>query len=67
MIAQRLGLSLELDRESLHRRGVVPGEIVKATVQDASREQLLDAILEPLHLEWTIGGGTLRVFAAPPN
>ena len=26
--------------------GIVPGEIVKATVQAASREQLLDAILE---------------------
>ena len=67
VIAQRLGLSLEIDRESLRRRGIVPGEIVKATVQNASREQLLDAILDPLQLEWTIGGGTLRVFAAPPK
>jgi len=66
-IAKRLDLSLEIDAESLRRRGVAPGEIVKATVKDASRDQLLDAILVPLELRWTIDAGTLRVAAAPPE
>ena len=62
-IASRLGLTLDLDRESLTRRGIAPGEIVRATVKDASRDELLAAILGPLDLTWTIKGGTLRVFA----
>ena len=64
-IAARLGLTLELDRESLTRRGIAPNEIVRADIKDATREQLLDAILNPLTLERTIDGGTLRVFARP--
>ena len=62
-IATRLGLTLDLDRESLSRRGIAPGEIVRATVKDASRDELLAAILGPLDLTWTIKGDTLRVFA----
>jgi hypothetical protein len=65
-IASRLGLTLDLDRESLTRRGIAPGEIVRATVKDASRDELLAAILGPLDLTWTIKGDTLRVFA-PAN
>lgn len=67
VIATRLGLSLDLDRESLRRRGVAAGEIVKATVKNASRDQLLDAILAPLELTWTVESGTLRVFAKPSD
>ena len=62
-IASRLGLTLDLDRESLIRRGVAPGELVRASVKDASRDELLAAILGPLDLTWTIKGDTLRVFA----
>ena len=62
-IASRLGLTLDLDRESLTRRGIAPGELVRATVKDASRDELLAAILGPLDLTWTIKGDTLRVFA----
>jgi hypothetical protein len=65
-IASRLGLTLDLDRESLTRRGIAPGELVRATVKDASRDELLAAILGPLDLTWTIKGDTLRVFA-PAN
>jgi hypothetical protein len=65
-IATRLGLTLDLDRESLTRRGIAPGELVRATVKDASRDELLAAILGPLDLTWTIKGDTLRVFA-PAN
>jgi len=62
-IAKRLGLKLELDRESLTRSGIAPGEIVRATVKDVSRDELLAAILGPLALRWTINDDTLRVFA----
>jgi len=62
-IAKRLGLQLDLDRESLTRSGISPGEIVRATVTDASRDELLRAILDPLTLDWTIDGTSLRVFA----
>ena len=62
-IATRLSLHLDLDRESLTRRGIAPGEIVRATVTNASRDELLRAILDPLALDWTIDGTTLRVCA----
>ena len=62
-IAKRLGLKLELDRESLTRSGIAPGEIVRVTVKDVSRDELLAAILGPLALQWTINDDTLRVFA----
>jgi len=63
-IATRLSLKLDLDRDSLTRSGIAPREIVRATVKDASRDELLAAILDPLDLTWTIKGDTLRVFAA---
>jgi len=62
-IATRLELTLDLDRESLTRSGIAPREIVRTTVKDASRDDLLDAILDPLALDWKIDGKTLRVFA----
>ena len=63
VIAARLGLKLDLDHESLARCGIAPREIVRATVKDASRDELLAAILGPLSLRWTINDDTLRVFA----
>lgn len=63
-IAGRLGLELELDRASLAARGIAPGEIVRAEVEKATREALLDAILQPAGLQWKIEGQRLRVFAA---
>jgi len=62
-IAARLGLTLDLDRAALARHGVAPGEIVRATVKDASRDELLEAVLQPLALRWKISDGRLRVFA----
>jgi len=62
-LATRLGLQLDLDRESLTRSGIAPGEIVRAAVTNASRDELFHAILNPLALDWTIDGTTLRVFA----
>jgi hypothetical protein len=65
-IASRLGLELELDRASLAARGIAAGEIVRAEVEKASRAGLLDAVLQPVGLEWKIEGQRLRVFAAEP-
>ena len=62
-IANRLGLAVEIDRDSLRARGISAGEIVRVDVADASRDALLDAVLDPLGLEWSIEGRRLRVFA----
>jgi hypothetical protein len=63
-IAMRLGVAVALDRESLTQAGISPQEIVRATITNASRDDLLDAILAPLKLRWKIDGTTLRVFAS---
>jgi hypothetical protein len=60
-LAKRFGLVLDLDRQSLERRGVAPREIIRLDVKDASRESLLDAVLDPLSLGWRIEGKTLHV------
>jgi hypothetical protein len=60
-LAKRFGLSLDLDRAALEGRGIAPREIVRLDVKDASREALLDAVLDPLGLGWQIEGKTLRV------
>jgi hypothetical protein len=64
-IAGRLGLELDLDQASLAASGIAPGEIVRTGVEKASREELLDAVLQPVGLQWKIEGRRLRVFAAP--
>lgn len=65
-LGPRLGLEPELDRASLAARGILPGEIARAAVTDATREHLLDAILSPLGLRWRIKDGRLVVDAPPP-
>jgi hypothetical protein len=60
-LAKQFGLSLDLDRAALEQLGVSPREIVRLDVKDASREALLDAVLDPLGLGWQIEGKTLRV------
>lgn len=62
-LAKRFGLTLELDRAVLEQRGIAPREIVRLDVKHASREALLDAVLDPLGLGWQIEGTTLRVGA----
>ena len=64
-VAKSLGLASSLDEASLAARGIAPGEIVRVDARDLSRDELLDAIVAPLDLEWTIENETLRVFAAP--
>lgn len=60
-LAKQFRLTLDLDRAALERRGIAPREIVRLDVKDASREGLLDAVLDPLGLSWRIDGTTLRV------
>jgi hypothetical protein len=63
-IATRLDLDLALDAASLSARGIAPAEIVRVDVRDATRDELLDAVVKPLGLAWTITGGQLRVQGA---
>jgi hypothetical protein len=60
-VAMRLDLELALDREGLRAKGIAPAEIVRLSVKEVDRATLLDRIVEPLNLEWTIDGHTLRV------
>jgi hypothetical protein len=66
-ICTRLGLTLELDAAALTARGIAPGEIVRAEVEKASRDELLDAVLHPVRLAWSIDGDRLRVFPQPDS
>ncbi|MFM8735618.1 MAG: hypothetical protein ACKOC8_10540 [Pirellulales bacterium] len=63
-LAGRLGLEHELDGPSLEARGIAAGEIVRVDVRNVGRDELLDAVVKPLGLEWAIDGTRLRVFAA---
>jgi hypothetical protein len=65
-VAAQLGLTLALDSEALAARGIAAAEIVRLEVKDASRDQLLDAIVKPLQLTWRIEGDTLRVGGPAP-
>ncbi len=60
-VAAQLQVSLILDHDSLRTSGVSPREIVRVTIQDASAAALLDAILKPLMLKWTLAEQQLRV------
>lgn len=62
-ITKQLGLGLAIDEASLAARGIAPREIVRADVRSVSRDELLDAVLGPVGLSWTIAGDTLRVQA----
>jgi len=63
-VAARLSLDLTIDIPSLAARGIAPGEIARVDVREVSRAELLDAIVAPFGLAWSIDAGTLRVFAS---
>lgn len=63
-VAARLSLDLTIDAPSLAARGIAPGEIARVDVREVSRAELLDAIVAPFGLAWSIDAGTLRVFAS---
>ena len=60
-LAKRLELTLDIDRALLHARGIAGGEIIRLDVTNVSRDELLEAILDPLALDWQIEEQTLRV------
>lgn len=53
-ISQRLKLEPIIDTQSLTTRGINPEEIIRLEIKDATRDQLLDAIVKPLGLTWSI-------------
>lgn len=63
-VAARLELDLALDHDGLRKHGISAGEIVRLSVKNVDRDTLLDRIVEPIGLRWTIEGRTLRV--GPP-
>jgi len=60
-LAKKFGLAIKLDSQSLVAKGVAAGEIVRINLEDAPRDQVLDAITKPLGLSWQIEGTTLEV------
>jgi hypothetical protein len=66
-LARRFALAPEIDAASLAARGIAAAEIVRVRVENVSRDELLDAVVTPLGLAWTIDGDTLRVFAPPAS
>ncbi len=60
-IATKFGLTLDIDAAALAAKGVAAGEIVRVAVEDAPKNQVLDAITKPLGLSWNIEGTTLEV------
>jgi hypothetical protein len=62
-VAKQLGLALSLDRASLAAKGIAAGEIIRVDVRDLDRDALLDALVAPLGLSWSVDGATLRVFS----
>lgn len=63
-VAAQFGLVPQIDRDALSARGVLPGEIVRARAVDATRDELLDALVAPLGLRWRIDGNRLVIDAA---
>ena len=62
-ISQRLNLEPSIDTESFKARSINAQEIVRLEIKDADREQLLDAIVKPLGLTWSIANKTLYITA----
>jgi hypothetical protein len=65
-IAGRLALPLTIDTASLTARGIAVGEIVRVDVKGVTRDALLDAVVAPLDLAWSITDGQLRIYAPVP-
>ena len=63
-ISQRLKLKPLIDTQSLKTRGINPKEIIRLEIKDASRDQLLDAIVRPLGMEWSIERDHLSISAS---
>lgn len=60
-LAPKLALDIEIDEQALERAGVNLDQDVNVSVQDASEEELLKAVLEPAGLTFQRAGKTLVV------
>jgi hypothetical protein len=65
-ICAQTGLKLRIDRESLQQSGISPDQIVRVSLQEASRAELLDAVTKPLGIGWQIEGRLLIITARLP-
>lgn len=63
-VSQRLKVELSINTQSLKTRGINPQEIIRLEIKDASQDQLLDAIVKPLGLTWSIEKGRLSISAS---
>ena len=63
-VSQRLKLEPSIDTQLLRSRGIDPQEIIRLEIKDASRDELLDAIVKPLGLTWSIEKGRLFIPAS---
>jgi hypothetical protein len=61
MLSQHLGLTLELDKDSLAAKGIAADARVSFDVKNATVQELFRAALKPLKLEFRISGETLTV------
>ena len=62
-LSQRLKLEPTIDSQSLQTRGINPREIIRLEIKDANRDELLDAIVKPLGLTWSIEQDRLSISA----
>jgi len=60
-VGKQLQLTVTIDLPALRRQGIDPREIIRLEIADVDRDGLLDAIVSPLNLHWTIEGSTLTV------
>lgn len=64
-IGEQWQIEIELDRGSLRTAGIAADTPVALTVEDATQDELLAALLAPLGLAFQREGTQIRVFAAP--
>jgi hypothetical protein len=62
-VSQRLNLEPSIDTESFKAHSINAQEIIRLEIKDANRDQLLDAIVKPLGLTWSIDDKTLDITA----
>ncbi len=62
-ISQRLNLEPSIDTDAFKAHSINAQEIIRLEIKDANRDQLLDAIVKPLGLTWSIDDKTLHVTA----
>ena len=63
-VSLRLKLEPAIDTQSLKTRGINPQEIIRLEIKDASRDELLDAIVRPLGLTWSVETDRLSISAS---